>query len=113
VLLFCKFLLILFSLFVYIFRFTTIPNFFNSKLVEFEETGIRGENIDQMKAVEQFTVVMLTYNRVDIMLRAIARFDKTPFLNKVVVIWNSPDRPPPSLSRRIPHIGAPVHVGLA
>ncbi|XP_013380983.1 exostosin-like 3 [Lingula anatina] len=57
---------------------------------------------------EQFTIVMLTYERESVLINAIQRLKGLPFLNKVVVVWNSPGRPSPDL--RWPDIGVPVHV---
>merc|ERR1719509_630755 len=40
---------------------------------------------------EQFTVVMLTYQREQVLLNSLARLYGLPYLNKVVVVWNSPE----------------------
>ena len=58
--------------------------------------------------VEQFTIVILTYERELVLIEAIQRLVGLPYLNKVIVVWNSPE--PPSLSLRWPDIGVPVHV---
>ena len=58
--------------------------------------------------VEQFTIVILTYERELVLIEAIQRLVGLQYLNKVVVVWNSPE--PPSLSLRWPDIGVPVHV---
>lgn len=57
---------------------------------------------------EQFTVLLLTYEREQVLLDSIARLRGLPYLNSVVVVWNSPR--PPSAELRWPDIGAPVHV---
>lgn len=57
---------------------------------------------------EQFTVVLLTYEREQVLLDSIARLRGLPYLNSVVVIWNSPK--PPSAELRWPEIGAPLHI---
>ena len=57
---------------------------------------------------EQFTIVILTYERELVLIEAIQRLVGLQYLNKVVVVWNSPE--PPSLSLRWPDIGVPVHV---
>ncbi|XP_056635228.1 exostosin-3 [Diorhabda sublineata] len=57
---------------------------------------------------EQFTVLLLTYEREQVLLDSIARLRGLPYLNSVIVVWNSPRLPSPEL--RWPDIGAPVHV---
>ena len=37
---------------------------------------------------EQFTVVMLTYEREQVLLESLARLNGLPYLNKVVVVWS-------------------------
>jgi len=59
-------------------------------------------------AREQYTVVMLTYEREQVLLASIARLVGLPYLNKVLVVWNSPK--PPSEDLRWPDIGVPVQV---
>ncbi|XP_059487728.1 exostosin-3 [Neocloeon triangulifer] len=59
-------------------------------------------------AREQYTVVMLTYEREQVLLASIARLVGLPYLNKVVVVWNSPK--PPAEDLRWPDIGVPVQV---
>ena len=58
--------------------------------------------------MEQFTIVILTYERELVLMEAIQRLVGLQYLNKVVVVWNSPE--PPSLSLRWPDIGVPIHV---
>jgi len=57
---------------------------------------------------EQFTVVMLTYEREAVLINSISRLYGLPYLNKVVVVWNSPK--PPAEDLRWPDIGVPIHV---
>ena len=57
---------------------------------------------------DQFTVVMLTYERELVLMEALQRLVGLQYLNRVVVIWNSPNPPAPSL--RWPNIGVPLHV---
>ncbi|XP_013787802.1 exostosin-3-like [Limulus polyphemus] len=57
---------------------------------------------------EQFTVVMLTYERETVMIDSLQRLKGLPYLNKVIVVWNSPKPPIPEL--RWPEIGVPIHV---
>ncbi|CAH1954198.1 unnamed protein product [Acanthoscelides obtectus] len=57
---------------------------------------------------EQFTVLLLTYEREQVLLDSIARLRGLPYLNSVVVVWNSPR--PPNAELRWPDIGVPVHI---
>ncbi|KAF7284163.1 hypothetical protein GWI33_022414 [Rhynchophorus ferrugineus] len=57
---------------------------------------------------EQFTILILTYEREQVLLDSIARLRGLPYLHSVVVVWNSPRLPSPEL--RWPDIGAPVHI---
>lgn len=57
---------------------------------------------------EQFTIVMLTYEREQVLLSSLARLYGLPYLNKVIVVWNSPK--PPTEDLRWPDIGVPVVV---
>ncbi|KAJ4429032.1 hypothetical protein ANN_26028 [Periplaneta americana] len=57
---------------------------------------------------EQFTIVMLTYEREQVLINSLSRLYGLPYLNKVVVVWNSPK--PPLEDLRWPDIGVPVHV---
>ncbi|KAG1670321.1 Exostosin-3 [Nymphon striatum] len=57
---------------------------------------------------EQFTIVMLTYERENILIDALEKFNNLPNLNKVVVVWNSAN--PPSESFKWPQIHVPIHV---
>lgn len=57
---------------------------------------------------EQFTIVMLTYEREQVLISSLARLYGLPYLNKVLVVWNSPK--PPMEDLRWPNIGVPIHV---
>nr|KAG5692875.1 hypothetical protein BaRGS_002310 [Batillaria attramentaria] len=57
---------------------------------------------------EQFTIVMLTYDRETVLIQALQRLKGIPFMNKVLVVWNSPV--PPSRDLRWPDIGVPLEV---
>ena len=57
---------------------------------------------------EQFTVVILTYERNQVLLDAIGRLSNMDHLAKVVVIWNNPDPPPDTM--KWPDIGVAVEV---
>ncbi|KXJ27657.1 exostosin-like 3 [Exaiptasia diaphana] len=57
---------------------------------------------------EQFTIVMLTYERELVLMESIQRLVGLQYLNKVIVVWNSPVNP--SLSLRWPDIGVPLNV---
>lgn len=57
---------------------------------------------------EQFTIVMLTYEREQVLINSLARLYGLPYLNKVIVVWNSPK--PPVEDLKWPDIGVPIHV---
>ncbi|GFQ71601.1 exostosin-like 3 [Trichonephila clavata] len=57
---------------------------------------------------EQFTIVMLTYEREAVLMDSLQRLRGLPYLNKVVVVWNSERLP--SADLRWPEIGVPIHV---
>ena len=59
---------------------------------------------------EQFTVVMLTYERNEVLLEALKRLKDLDNLAKVVVVWNSPKPPPPDM--KWPDIGADIDVSV-
>jgi alpha-1,4-N-acetylglucosaminyltransferase EXTL3 len=60
---------------------------------------------------EQFTVVMLTYERNEVLLLALERLSDLDGLSKVVVVWNNPSPPPSTM--RWPDIGVPLEVGTS
>ncbi|VDM69279.1 unnamed protein product [Strongylus vulgaris] len=43
---------------------------------------------------EQFTVILLTYNRDAVLSASLERLHRLPYLNKVIVIWNNVAREP-------------------
>jgi len=57
---------------------------------------------------EQFTIIMLTYERDEVLMQAVLRLKDLPHLNKVIVVWNSPKQP--SLDLQWPEIGVEVAV---
>lgn len=57
---------------------------------------------------EHFTVVMLTYQRNDVLVQALNRLKDVTFLAKVVVVWNNEEDPPSDMLW--PEIGVPVEV---
>ncbi|KAF2354134.1 Exostosin C-terminal [Trinorchestia longiramus] len=57
---------------------------------------------------EQFTIVMLTFEREQVLVNSLARLYGLPYLNKVIVVWNSPQPPPSDL--RWPDIKVPIKV---
>ena len=78
--------------------------------------GAGGAGVEFQKALggdypfEQFTVVMLTYEREMVLIEALGRFTGLKYLNKVIVVWNSPGNPSPDL--KWPNIGVPIKVRL-
>lgn len=59
-------------------------------------------------AVEQFTVLMLTYDREVILMEALQRLSGMKYLNKVIVVWNHPVNPSKNL--QWPDIGVKIEV---
>ncbi|XP_037948304.1 exostosin-3 [Teleopsis dalmanni] len=57
---------------------------------------------------EQFTIIILTYEREQVLMDSLGRLYGLPYLHKVVVVWNSPK--PPLDDLRWPDIGVPVAV---
>lgn len=57
---------------------------------------------------EQFTIVILTYEREQVLMDSLGRLYGLPYLNKVIVVWNSPK--PPLEDLRWPDISVPVVV---
>ena len=51
---------------------------------------------------------MLTYERQTVLVSALARLKDLPHLNKVIVVWNSPN--PPADDMIWPEIHVPIHV---
>ncbi|GBP92672.1 Exostosin-3 [Eumeta japonica] len=59
---------------------------------------------------EQFTVVILTYEREAVLTAALARLRGLPYLNKVVVVWNGRSAPGEAAPSTWADAGAPVVV---
>ena len=57
---------------------------------------------------EQFTAVILTYKRNEVLLDALLRLKDLDHLAKAVVVWNNPETPPPDM--KWPDIGVPIDV---
>lgn len=57
---------------------------------------------------EQFTVIILTYDREAMLMDTLQHLRGLPYLNKILVIWNRARAPSPDL--RWPDIGVPVQV---
>ncbi|XP_027201904.2 exostosin-3-like [Dermatophagoides pteronyssinus] len=57
---------------------------------------------------EQFTIVILTYERENVLLLILSHLKNLPYLNKVVIVWNSPQ--PPSIDIIWPDIGVDIVV---
>lgn len=57
---------------------------------------------------EQFTIVILTYEREQVLINSLARLYSLPYLNKVLIVWNSPK--PPAEDLKWPDIGVPINV---
>ncbi|XP_076454154.1 exostosin-like 3 isoform X2 [Babylonia areolata] len=73
-----------------------------------EKATVFNKDLGMNMYEEQFTVVILTYKREKALMQSLTRLNGMPFLNKVVVVWNDPAPPSPSLSW--PTIGVPVEV---
>ncbi|XP_070534732.1 exostosin-like 3 [Ptychodera flava] len=57
---------------------------------------------------EQFTIVMLTYEREEVLVNSLQRLNALPNLNKVIVVWNTTE--PPSQDMGWPELHVPVEV---
>ncbi|XP_062520694.1 exostosin-like 3 [Corticium candelabrum] len=57
---------------------------------------------------EQFTIVLLTYDRNQVLIAALQRLQHLQYLRSVVVVWNNREKPPDSM--QWPDIGIPTHV---
>ncbi len=67
-----------------------------------------GESLGGNHPREQFTIVMLTYEREQVLMDSLGRLYGLPYLHKVIVVWNSPK--PPLEDLRWPDIGVQVVV---
>lgn len=78
-----------------------------------EAGGITGPDFEDYllgnSPEEQFTVVMLTYERNTVLLEALDRLSDLDSLSKVIVVWNNPSPPPGEM--QWPDIGVPLEVG--
>ena len=76
--------------------------------------GVTGPNFEDLllgnSPEEQFTIVMLTYQRNLVLMEALARLEEVSYLNKVIVVWNNEENPPNDLEW--PDIGVPIEVRL-
>ncbi|CAG2210458.1 EXTL3 [Mytilus edulis] len=59
------------------------------------------------RSYEQFTIVILVYDRIDTMLENVASLKGLQFLSKVIIIWNNPIY---SSTLTWPEIGVPIHL---
>lgn len=76
-----------------------------SEFYEDTKIGFRpiepGSGVEFSKALggnrqrEQFTVVLLTYERDTVLVGALERLHQLPYLNKIIVVWNNIHREPP------------------
>ena len=93
---------------------SSAPFFNSAKGFELIGQGEGGAGVEFSHALggnhpmEQFTIVILTYKRDLVLMEALQRLVGLQYLNKVVVVWNNPKPPAPSL--RWPDIGVPIHV---
>ena len=93
---------------------SSAPFMHSAKGFDLIGNGEGGAGVEFSKALggnvakEQFTIVMLTYERELVLLEALQRLVGLQYLNKVVVVWNSPQAPIPSLLW--PDIGVPIEV---
>lgn len=67
-----------------------------------------GESLGGNHPREQFTIVILTYEREQVLMDSLSRLYGLPYLHKVIVVWNSPK--PPLEDLRWPEIGVQVEV---
>ena len=67
-----------------------------------------GVPYDGMPPEEQFTIVIMTYKREAVLLQTLQKLYPLPYLNKVVIVWNTPYPPPANFTW--PDIGAPLEV---
>jgi len=58
---------------------------------------------------EQFTIVILTFERKALLMRTLERLKNTPYLNKVIVVWNGVNQRPSS-DLVWPDIGSPIEL---
>ena len=44
---------------------------------------------------DSFSIIILTYNRTDLLLRLLNHYSAMPHLERIIVVWNSQEMPPP------------------
>nr|KAG5448002.1 Exostoses (Multiple)-like 3 [Clonorchis sinensis]GAA38261.2 exostosin-like 3 protein [Clonorchis sinensis] len=57
-----------------------------------------------MHPYEQFTIIMLTYDRFDLACQTLERLVNLPYLHSVLVVWNHPAAPHPDLKWPLLHV---------
>jgi len=72
------------------------------------EMDRRGRLAAPLKEDEEFTIVVLTYKRTDIMLKLLQHLSGLPSLNQVLLIWNSEELPGSNL--KWPNVSYPIRV---
>lgn len=65
-------------------------------------------NLGGMRPYEQFTLVILCYNRTNVALVTLEGMHQLPYLHSILVVWNYPEAPP--LDLRWPKLHVPIHV---
>ncbi|KAH8852898.1 Exostosin-3 [Schistosoma japonicum] len=68
-------------------------------------------NLGGMYPYEQFTIVVLTYDRFNLLCQTLESFLNLPYLHSILVIWNNPVPPNPNLSW--PQLHVPIKVILS
>ncbi|CAH8459488.1 unnamed protein product [Schistosoma rodhaini] len=65
-------------------------------------------NLGGMYPYEQFTIVVLTYDRFNLLCQTLESFLNLPYLHSILVVWNNPVPPNPDLSW--PQLHVPIKV---
>ena len=90
----------------------TTRDVLNLPLHVLQAGGITGPYFEELllgnHPPERFTIVILTFQRNEVLLEALERLKGTKFLDKVVVIWNNEESPDSSLEW---NVDFPVEVG--
>ena len=58
---------------------------------------IKSVERDRQFGSEEFTIVILTYNRMEMLLKLLRHLSGLPKLNQVIVIWNNENPPDPKI----------------
>lgn len=58
---------------------------------------------------EQFTVIILTYERNQLLMKTLDRLKGMPYVNKYLIIWNSVNYSPP-MDLPLPDMGSPIKI---